>query len=118
MLATMVTSGVVEAKSPKQNPLGKQGATNKELTEVGKIICAGRDDFDKIIFKKTDYTVIRADDGKYQYEDVSAVTVMFKCKDGHTFILSGPNTNQIITIESIPPEKENTLKSPDSETKI
>lgn len=118
MLAAMVVSGVAEAKSPKQNPPVKQATTAKELIETGKIICTGSGDFGEIIFKKADFIVIGAVNGKYQHENVSGVTVVFKCKDGHTFILSGPNTNQITTVESIPPKKEDVPKGPDGENTI
>ncbi len=118
MLAAMVVSGVAEAKSPKQNPPVKQATTAKELIETGKIICTGSGDFGEIIFKKADFIVIGAVNGKYQHENVSGVTIVFKCKDGHTFILSGPNTNQITTVESIPPKKEDVPKGPDGENTI
>ena len=118
LFSLFITSGVAEAKPPKQNPPVKKATTVKELIETGKIICTGSGDFDKIIFKKADFIEIRAVNGKYKHENVSGVTIVFKCNDGHTFIMSGPNTNQINNVESIPPKKGDAPRDPGGEDTI
>ncbi len=118
LFSLFITSGVAEAKPPKQNPPVKKATTVKELIETGKIICTGSGDFDKIIFKKADFIEIRAVNGKYKHENVSGVTIVFKCNDGHTFIMSGPNTNQINNVESIPPTKRDAPRDPGGEDTI
>ncbi len=102
-MLTVALMATAQAQSPSIEI--RSGDIQKQFIAQGEKYCKDYKTLDEVVVRKDEIFVGKVEKNGYSGTIIPKVVIVFLCRDGYTFIASGPSIDKLLMI-GVPPKKD------------